>query len=358
MEEKSLWLALSQDTFFGYIRFQKLLQAFGSLANAWQADASTLLKFVPDLADQFIKIRTAVNPDEIAQKIEDLNSKFVILTDPEYPALLKEIYNPPPVLYYKGTLTKNDEFCLSVVGSRKCSDYGQNATRDIVKGLAQAGITIVSGLALGIDALAHFVALENQARTIGVLGCGIDIMYPATNKQLGERILAEGGTILSEFPPGTPTLKQNFPARNRIISGLSLGVLIVEAAEDSGSLITARHALEQDREVFAVPGNFYNPLSVGPNNLLKMGAHPVTCADDILQTLHLENLSIKKQARAILPDSPAEAKLLPHLESPINFDELVQKSQMTPSEVNATLTLMEMKGKIRNLGSATYVIAR
>ena len=358
MNEKLLWLALSTDVFFGYIRFQKLLQSFGSITSAWEAPISDLKNFVPDLASKFIKIRESVNPEEINAKLEELGISFVISEDPEYPPLLREIFNPPPVLYYKGILHKNDEFCLAVVGSRKASDYGQNAAREIVGPLAQSGLTIVSGLALGIDALAHHITLLNHGRTIGVLGCGLDQIYPTTNRQLAENILNSGGAIISEFPPGTAALKQNFPSRNRIISGLSLGVLIIEAAVDSGSLITARHALEQNREVFAVPGSIYSEFSEGTNNLLKMGAHPVTRAQDILEVLHLENLEKNKEARLILPDSPDEALLLPLLANPVSFDELVKNSGMTPATVNATLTMMEMKGKIRNLGSATYVIAR
>lgn len=276
-----------------------------------------------------------------------------------YPSRLKQIHKPP-LLYVRGALIDADEPCFAVVGTRAPTTYGRQIVGELVEPLARAGLTIVSGLALGIDALAHEAALNAGGRTIAVLGGGVDdgSIYPVTNRNLAFRIIKEGGAVISEFPPGAESFKSNFPQRNRIISGLSLGVLIIEAKEDSGSLITARAALDQNREVFAVPGDITRATSIGPNNLIKMGARPVTTASDILDALGLENLKESAAARAIHPDSKEEAALLPHLSrEPVHIDELVRASGLPVASVGSALTLMEIKGKIRHLGGMNYVIA-
>ena len=231
----------------------------------------------------------------------------------------------------------------------------------IVRDLASQGITIVSGLALGIDAIAHQACLEVNGKTIAVLGCGIEKqnIYPVHNRILSEKILNSGGCVLSEHPIGTAPYKHHFPQRNRIISGLSIGTLIVEAAEKSGALITAQHALDQNREVFAVPGTITSKTSFGTNNLIKMGAHPVTSAQDILDALNLKQATDYLSAKEITADSADEAKILEYLSfEPIHADELTRLTKMPTSAINATLTLMEMKGKIKHIGAMKYALAR
>ncbi|MBM3706167.1 MAG: DNA-protecting protein DprA [Actinobacteria bacterium] len=219
--------------------------------------------------------------DAVAKKLDRENSTAINISDKWYPELLKQIYCPPPVLFCKGGKINDASNCIAVVGTRKNTVYGRDAAIYISGQLSKAGITIVSGMAEGIDYWVHDSALKERGGTIGVLGCGIDMLYPASNKELFKKIISNG-SLLTEFLPGTEPLKQNFPARNRIISGISMGVVIVEAPEKSGALITAEFALQQDREVFSVPGSIFNPESAGCNNLLKIGAKPVSKIDDIL----------------------------------------------------------------------------
>ena len=207
------------------------------------------------------------------------------ITDKNYPELLKEIYDAPKELYVEGNLLVKEKYPLAVVGTRRVSKYGINTTINLVENLTKNGLTIISGLALGVDGLAHQTCIDNGGKTIAVLGCGPDIIYPPSHRQLTQDIIDSGGAIVSEYPPGTRPSKLTFPKRNRIISGLSLGVLVIEAPERSGALITARTALEQGREVFAVPGSINNPNSQGTNKLIKMGAYPVTAAEDVLNIL-------------------------------------------------------------------------
>ena len=227
--------------------------------------------------------------------------------------------------------------------------------------LTRAGLVIVSGLALGIDALAHESCLKFSGRTIAVLGSGLDetSIYPSHNRYLVNKIIDAGGLVLSEFPLGMEPLKHNFPLRNRVVSGLSRGVLVIEAPEDSGALITARNALEQNREVFAIPGSVYNSNSLGPNNLIKMGAKLVTNAEDVLEALDLSLVKEFVETKKIVPDSKEEAQVLQHLShDSIHIDDLVRLTQLDTSVINSTLTLMEMKGRVRNLGGMQYVIAK
>jgi len=288
-DDKKFWVAFSKIERIGPQKFKRLYQHFPDLQTAWQASFGELLK--ADLQNKdieaILEVKTKINPDREWEKLEKLGIKVMTIREKEYPKLLKEIYSPPALLYIKGNLPENLDFTLAVVGTRKITTYGQQITPEIVKDLARANLIIVSGLALGIDALAHQSCLEAGGKTIAVLGSGLDLIYPVANRQLADKII-ENGAIISEYPLGTQPLKQHFPARNRIISGSSLGTLVIEGDRDSGSLITARCALEQNREVFAVPGSVYNQASVGPNNLIKMGAKPVTAAHDVLEALNLE----------------------------------------------------------------------
>ncbi|MBI5765928.1 DNA-protecting protein DprA [Candidatus Falkowbacteria bacterium] len=259
------WLAFSQIRIIGATRFQKLIKRFPDLESAWRADLMALMDagFEEKLAHEIIIARSQINPDQELEKLEKENLKPCLFIDEDYPTLLKQIFDPPALLYYHGSLNSLQNFCLAVVGTRKFSPYGKQTVLEIVADLSRQKITIVSGLAWGIDALAHEACLENSGLTAAILGSGADwqSIYPSTNRYLAKKIMENGGAVISEYPIGAIPAKQNFPLRNRIISGLSLGTLVIEAKESSGSLITAKYALDQNREVFAVPGSIYNKNS-------------------------------------------------------------------------------------------------
>ncbi len=355
-------VALSRFAKFGSKSLMKLKRAFSNFEEAFKAGLTNLVKAGLDenVAMEFISERGKINPEKEWEALQKEDIKVLSLDDPNYPPLLKEIYDPPVLLYFKGRLEKGlDEFALAVVGTRQISSYGRQVLPEIVGPLAEAGITIVSGLAIGVDALAHEITLTHKGRTIAVLGSGLDKnnIYPAQNRWLARRVIENNGAVISEFPIGTLPLRHHFPIRNRIISGLSLGTLVVEAAESSGSLITARSALEQNRDVFSVPGSIFSLVSVGPNNLLKMGAKVITSAQDILEALHLEKAEEFIENKKIIPDTAEEAVLLKILDrEPRHIDEIIKKSALPSYLVSSTLTLMEMKGKVKNLGGMMYVV--
>ena len=360
-EIKKYWVAFSQIERIGSQKFKRLIKYFPDLKTAWQANYLDFKKAGLDHKDcqEIFEKRKILDLDQEMEKLEKLEINVITVQEKSYPKLLKEIYSPPALLYLKGNLPNNLDFTLAVVGTRKNTSYGKQITQEIVSKLAQSGLTIVSGLALGIDGLAHQACLESKGETIAVLGSGLDSIYPISNRNIAENIIKNNGAIISEYPLGTKPLKQHFPARNRIISGLSLGTLVIEGDKDSGSLITARYALEQNREVFAVPGSVFAKNSFGPNNLIKMGAKPVTCATDILEALNLELATQIIENKKIIPDSKEEEIILKFLSSePAHIDELIKKSKLKSSIVNSTLTLMEMKGKVRNLGGMNYVLSR
>lgn len=277
----------------------------------------------------------------------------------EYPKLLKEIFQPP-VLYIRGCFQKTDQRAIAIVGTRTPTHYGRQVVEKLTYDLAQAGFTIVSGLALGIDAMAHKVALNTGARTIAVLGSGVDdqSMSPKENLNLLHQI-ENNGAVVSEYKPGIPGKPAYFPQRNRIISGLCLGVLIIEADYKSGALITAHCALEQNREVFCVPGSIFSEKSAGTNNLIKLGAKLVTGAKDILEELNLSQMLTLFEDKKITADNKEEAAILKFLShEPRHIDELIKKTGFKPGVVNAILSMMEIKNKIKHIGARNYVVAR
>jgi len=352
------WVTLSTQQKIGARTFAKLYKRFRKLEHVWSTSQNELAHAGLDLG-QIEAVKTAIatkDPDAEMTKLQKLNIGVVIFLDPEYPKLLKEIADPPGVIYIRGKFLPQDELALAVVGSRKFSLYGKQATQEIVYPLAREHLTIVSGLALGIDAFAHQATLEAKGRTIAVLACGLDQIYPTVNIRLADKILAEKGAIISEFPLGMPALNYNFPIRNRIIAGLSLGTIVIECAENSGSLLTAAAAVEYNREVFAVPGQIFSETSIGTNRLIKMGAKLVTSYRDILEELSIEEKEKISQAREIIADTPDEELLLKYLKEPILIDQLVSKSKFPSSRVNATLVQLEIKGKVSNLGGTRYVI--
>lgn len=353
--------AFNQISQIGSVRFRKLLNHFPGLEQAWRATPRELQEagLEDHVITAIIDSRRSIDPETEFSKLEKAKVTLLTYEDEHYPKLLTEIPNPPITLYVRGEILPRDEMAIAIVGTRKFSSYGKNVAEGLVRELVRANLTIVSGLALGIDSIAHRAAVDASGRTIAVLACGVDAIYPASNRVIGEKILESGGAIVSEFPLGTPPLKHHFPHRNRIISGFSLGTVVVEAAEDSGALITARHALEQNRQVFAVPGSIYNAMSRGPHNLLKMGAKLVTGATDILEELNLGFLQEQLLTEEIIADNDEEQKVLGVLKrEPLHFDQIAKILDMPASSVAATLTIMEMKGKVRNLGGNQYVKSR
>jgi len=356
-------IALSQFTKFGPVRMQKIKKFFSSLEKAWLADSGLLTKagIEETVAREFIAARGKIDPEKLIDIMAKEKINAIAIEDEIYPKLLKEIFNPPQILYYKGRLKKGEDFNIGVVGSRKFSPYGRQAAEVISGELAKNGLTIVSGLALGIDSISHEAALSVKGKTIAVLGSSLERenIYPSLNRYLSDKIIDSGGAIISEFPLGTPPLKHNFPQRNRIISGVSLGTLVIEAGEKSGALITAHFALEQNREVFAIPGNIYSPNSAGTNALIKKGARAVTNASDIMESLNLNEVKSFIASKEIIPETPEEKVILENLSrEPVHVNELIRTSKLDTKIINSTLTIMEMKGMVKNLGNMQYVLAR
>lgn len=285
--------------------------------------------------------------------------KTITIKDKKYPELLKKIINPPEILYVRGELNPNEQ-CFAVVGTRMCSPYGKQVALEIAGDLAEAGLIIVSGLAPGIDTFAHTAAVERNKRTIAVLGTGLDekSIYPQSNLKLAQRILETGGCLISEYPPGTPGSKFTFPQRNRIISGLSIGVLVVEAKQKSGALITADWAKKQGRKIFAVPGPVHSLNSKGPHYLIKAGTKLVENANDILKELNLSLLKLGFN-KTVRGENEEENLILEVLkEESLYIDKIIEKTKLSAAEVAGTLAILEIKGKVSNLGRNIYAINR
>lgn len=293
------WVATQAIPRVGTATFNYLLKYFRSLKNFWEASNGQIQKLKVDVAtrDAILRFRAKIDPKVYLNTVYERGIKVVSVADRDYPANLRQISGAPPVLYYKGSLLPRDNLALAVVGARYGTAYGRQVTEQLVTSLARRGLTIVSGLARGVDSVAHRTALAAGGRTIAVLGSGVDVIYPPENKELALQI-AKRGAVVSEFPLGFVPVASNFPARNRIVSGLALGVLVTEAAVDSGSLITAGCAAEQGREVFAVPGPINSKMSAGVNNLIKEGVHPVTEAADVLEILNIEKKLSKVQIKS------------------------------------------------------------
>jgi DNA processing protein len=288
--------------------------------------------------------------------IAALGIRVLPYTHPDYPPPLAEIYDPPVVLFLRGELSAADAFSIGIVGSRRATAYGRDVAERLARELAEVGFTIVSGLARGVDTAAHAGALSAGGRTVGVLGCGVDIAYPASNRGLIER-MAKEGAVLSEFAPGTTPDAWRFPARNRIISGLSKGVLIIESPENSGAMITINYALEQGREVFAVPGNVETGLNAGCHRLLREGACLVEKAQDVLEAFGMAALKPKADAPAV-DLSPDEQRLLDLVGfSQKHADDLIAESGLAPAQVNAALMMLELNGRVKKLEGGLYVRA-
>ena len=363
MNDLKYWLALSQFYKFGPAKFKRLKNYFPNIEAAYKASLKDYLRagIEEKVAEEFMIFKHQIEPDKLLENLYKEKLRAITIEDPAYPKLIKQIYDPPFILYYRGSPEAFDGYLLAVVGARKYSAYGAQVTEKLTKELAFNKLTIVSGLALGIDTLAHSAAIEARGKTIAVLGSGLDQknIYPSQNRYLADKIQAHGGLILSEYPIGTMPLKHHFPQRNRIISGLSSATLVIEAGEKSGALITAFHALEQNREVFAVPGSIYSGVSEGTNRLIAMGAKLVAGAKDIIETLNLAEAAAYIENKKIIPDTDEEKLILTRLSyEPVHIDELKQLTKLDTSIINSTLTIMEMKGMVKNLGNMQYVLAR
>ena len=371
------WVALNMTPGIGPRAAAKLLERFGSAEAVYSATRAELekLRLIPEAVDSIIARDLFVRAEAEIETVRKLGADLLILDDGVYPDLLREIYDPPITLYVKGAWEAClDQPCVAVVGSRRCSTYGQNAALLLARDLAQRGVTVVSGFARGIDAAAHRGALEAGGRTVAVLGTGMGEFYPRDHKRLADEILDRGGAIVTQFPLGTPPVAENFPYRNRIISGLSLGVVVVEAAENSGSLITARLAIEQNREVFAVPGNITSRNSFGTNYLIKgAGAKLVQQWQDIASELPPQiaarllppPFSDKRKEKSLAD----QLSLVPHglsrsetlvlklltADTPEHIDALVDRTKLSISDLTAALLALEMKELIRALPGRCFV---
>ena len=354
------WVGFSLVPGIGRVRLAQLENYFGSLENAWQASSADLKRAGLDsrVVRAVTAERTKLSLEAEMEKLERYGVKVLRYHDPEYPSRLKEIYDYPPILYVRGSLLPEDEWCLAVVGTRRATVYGRQVAEELVADLARSKITIVSGLARGIDSVAHQSALEVGGRSIAVFGCGLDMVYPRENASLARKI-REQGALVSEYPLGTKPRAENFPRRNRIMSGLSLGVLVIEADKTSGAMISVRLALEQNRGVFVIPGSILSPQSSGTNYLIQEGAKLVQDYTDILEELNLMAVAHQMEIKEVIPASDIETQLLKQLGAePDHIDEVCRKSSLSISQVSSTLAMMELKGLVRQVGTMSYVLAR
>lgn len=357
MEDKRYWVGFNLVKGIGAVRFQALLNAFGDAETAWNASPSELMAagLGTKVVERLVEVRRSVDLAQYWDGIQRQDIRVLTWDDSEYPAQLKEIDQPPPVLYLRGNVTPEDAWAVAVVGTRAVTGYGRQVTEELALVLARSGVTVVSGLARGVDGIAHSAALKAGGRTLAVLGSGVDRIYPPEHRAMAERIISQGA-LVSDYAPGTPPDSSNFPPRNRIISGLSLAVVIVEAGETSGALITAGFASDQGRDVFAVPGNIHAPQSKGPNRLIRNGAHPLLQPQDVLEALDLTRNLERREIRRAAPADATEATLLGVLDQqPLHVDEIRSQTGLPIERVSAALTMMELKGLVRQVGGMNYV---
>lgn len=345
----------------GRVRFKLLENAFDSIQAAWIANEAELRAAGLDARTirAIVNGRQSVDPDAELEALERSGVRALTWHDADYPPRLKQIYDLPPLLYVKGELLPDDERSIAVVGTRKPSPYGVQVAEKMVRDIADAGVAVVSGLARGVDGIAHNAALNAGARTIAVLGSGVDVIYPREHQRLAARI-AENGALVSEHPLGTRPDARNFPRRNRIMSGMTLGTLVIEAPENSGALITARQALEENREVFAVPGNIFSPSSKGVNRLIRESAAKlVTNCAEVLEELNLTAVSRQIQMAALFPEDETEAELLRYITyDPVHIDDVCRSSGKETAHVSSALAMMELKGLVKQVGGMNYIRLR
>ena len=344
----------------GAVRLQALLDFFGDPENAWNAPADALSNagLSQKIIDNLVRLRSGLDLEAVMERLDKAGINVLTRPDEAYPRLLKEIDQPPPVIYIRGEILPEDDFAVAVVGTRRITVYGRQIAEEVGNYLAQNGITVVSGLARGVDAVAHDTAIKGGGRTFAVFGCGVDRIYPPENRHLAEKII-ERGALISDYAPGTPPDAINFPPRNRIISGLSLATVIIEAGETSGALITASFAADQGREVLAVPGNIHAPQSKGCNRLIQQGARSLLRLEDILEAIKIDQVQARQEARSVIPADPIEASIMQLMSAePLHIDEIQAQSGLSIDKVSATLTILELKGMVRQVGGMNYVAIR
>ncbi len=359
-DERGYWIAFSRVGGIGAVRFKALLDNFGSLEAAWHASPAELTRvgLGPQTLEALLSNREKIDPKSELGRVVDLGFSILTWEDDTYPARLREIAQPPPVLYVWGQPEASDRLAVAVVGTRRPTSYGQAVAREVAAGLAANGLAVISGLARGIDALAHKAALEAGGRTIAVLGSGLDQVYPPEHRLLAEQVAASG-VVYSDYPIGTRPEGTNFPPRNRIISGLAMVVVIVEAGQTSGAMITADFAADQGRDVFAVPGNITSKASGGTNRLIANGARPMLAVEDILEALNLDALARGEAVERALPEDPTERRVWDALSAdPIHVDDLGARCGLTPASVMSCLAMLELKGRAKQVGGMNYVRAR
>jgi len=359
MDEKRYWVGFNLVKGIGAVRMKQLVEAFGSAEHAWRASSLELqMHGLPArLCERLEAVRSSDLLERCWERIQEQGIQVLTWEDDGYPSRLREIDQPPPVLYVRGELLPEDDFAVAIVGTRRITPYGRQVTEEISAFLASQGLTIVSGLARGVDGVAHQAALRAGGRTIAVLGSGVDQVYPPEHRGLAEQII-EHGALLSDYPPGTPPEASNFPPRNRIISGLSQAVIVTEAGENSGALLTAGFAAQQGREVFAIPGSIFASQSRGCNRLIQQGAQLLLDAADLIPALRLQRVNEQKTARRAFPSDEIEGAILNMLTEPTHIDEISRKLGLPIEKISATLVLMELKGMVRQAGQMHYIAVR
>lgn len=353
------WIAFNRVPGIGPARLAALLEACGSVEAAWKAPIQQLQAAGLDKRSlaNLLEARRTLNPQAELERVVQEGAAVLTWDDAEYPENLRHTDGAPPVLYLRGTLEAHDRWAVAIVGTRRASAYGREVAHTLSRELAAQGITVVSGLALGIDTIAHQAALDAGGRTIAVLGSGVDQLYPARNAKLAQAIM-QNGAVVSEYAMGTRPEASNFPPRNRIISGLSRCVIIVEAGERSGALITATFAADQGRDVFAVPGSILHPGSIGCNRLIRDGAYPLLSVDDVLEQLDMVRSHEQQQVRSTIPADPLESQVLAQLsQQPTYIDDIVRSARIPSGQVSSLLTVMELKGLVRQVSTMCYVRA-
>jgi DNA processing protein len=359
--ERTYWIGFNRIRGLGRVRFQQLEDHFGSLEQAWRASAGEFRSAGLDdgAVRSIMETRDTIDPATEAERVERAGLTAFTWHDDAYPKQLREIFDRPPVLFVRGEITQADEWGVAVVGTRRVSVYGRQAAEELSRGLAANRVTVLSGLARGVDGVAHRAALDAGGRTIAVLACGLDMIYPPEHKRLADQIV-ERGALVSEYGLGVEPRGDFFPRRNRIMSGMSLGVLVVEGDIKSGALITARIALEQNREVFAVPGSIYSPNSRGTNKLIQDGEAKLTLdVQDVLTELNLSMATHQIEATELIPPDETEGVVFKNLGAePVYVDDLRRSCGLPIAAVTSALAMLELKGLARQVGRMNYVRAR
>lgn len=353
------WIGFNLVKGIGPSRTRALLEYFPDLETAWNAPRRQLKQagLGDKLASIVVRTRKETDLEGICADLDRRSIGVLCWQDPGYPRRLLAIDHPPPVIYLRGALSEEDLWAVSIVGTRRTTSYGRQVAVELAEFLAGNGITVVSGLARGVDTIAHETAIRSGGRTIGVLGCGVEQIYPPENRRLAAEMLQTGrGVLISDYPVGTPPEGPNFPPRNRIISGLSLAVVVVEAGARSGALITASFALEQGREIFAVPGSIMAPQSIGTNRLISNGAHPYLKPEDVLDVLEWVRVVQYPDSRRATPEPGLEARLYQLMQrEALHMDELSASTGIPVDRIAAALTVMELKGLVRQVNGLKYI---